>query len=168
MLVWLNFKRNQFAFQGGSTMAIVRWDPFRDVAALQDRINRIFNESFGRSRDIEDEVSQYDWSPPVDIYETTDGIVLKTELPGINKADVSVEIKDNVLTLKGERLLDPKIKDEHYCRKERVFGKFHRSFSLQDPIKSDLIKASFKDGVLTVEVPRSEKEKPKKISVDID
>ncbi|MGD9239224.1 MAG: hypothetical protein PVG69_04320, partial [Desulfobacterales bacterium] len=62
-------------------MAIVRWDPFRDVAALQDRINRIFNESFGRSRDIEDEVSQYDWSPPVDIYETTDGIVLKTELP---------------------------------------------------------------------------------------
>jgi HSP20 family protein len=134
-------------------MAIVRWDPFRDVAALQDRINRIFNESFGRSRDIDDEVSQYDWSPPVDIYET---------LPGINKEDVSVEVKDNVLTLKGERLLDPKIKDEHYYRKERSFGKFHRSFSLQ------LIKASFKDGVLTVEVPRREKEKPKKISVDID
>jgi len=149
-------------------MAIVKWDPFRDVAALQDRINRIFNESFGRSRDIDDEVSQYDWSPPVDIYETTDGIVLKVELPGINKEDVSVEIKDNVLTLKGERLLDPKIKDEHYYRKERMFGKFHRSFSLQDPIKSDLIKASFKDGVLTVEVPRSGKEKPKKISVDID
>ena len=149
-------------------MAIVRWDPFRDVAALQDRINRIFNESFGRSRDLDDEVSQYDWSPPVDIYETTDGIVLKIELPGINKEDVSVDIKDNVLTLKGERLLDPKIKDEHYYRKERSFGKFHRSFSLQDPINAGLIKASFKDGVLTVEIPGSEKEKPKKISVDID
>ena len=150
-------------------MAIVRWDPFRDVAALQDRINRIFNESFGRSRDTDDAASHpYDWSPPVDIYETSGGIVLKIELPGINKEDVSVEIKDNVLTLKGERLLDPKIKDEHYYRKERSFGKFHRSFSLQDPIKSDLIKASFKDGVLTVEVPRSGKEKPKKISVDID
>ena len=148
-------------------MAIVRWDPFRDVAALQDRINRIFNESFGR-RDLDDEISEYDWSPPVDIYETANGIELKIELPGINKEDVSVEIKDNVLTLKGERLLDPNVKDEQYYRKERSFGKFHRSFSLQDTIKSDLIKASFKDGILTVEIPKSEKEQPKKISVDID
>jgi HSP20 family protein len=149
-------------------MAIVRWDPFRDVAALQERINRIFNESFGRSRDLDDEVSLYDWNPPVDIYETTDGVVLKIELPGIKKEDVSVEIKDNVLTLKGERLIDPNIKDENYYRKERSFGKFHRSFSLQDPLKSDLIKASFKDGVLTVEIPRPEEEKPKRITVDID
>jgi len=149
-------------------MAIVKWDPFRDVAALQDRINRIFNDSFGRSRDLEDEVGLYDWRPPVDIYETNDGIVLKVELPGVNKDDVSVEVKNNVLTLKGERLLDPEIKDEHYYRKERSFGKFNRSFSLQEPIKPDLIKAAFKDGVLTVEVPRLEAEKPKQITVDID
>ena len=149
-------------------MAIVRWDPFRDVATLQDRINRIFNESFGRSRDLDEEVSLYDWSPPVDIYETGDGIVLKVELPGVNKDDVSVEVKDNVLTLKGERLLDPKIKDEHYYRKERSFGKFNRSFSLQETIKPDLIKASFKDGVLTVAIPRPEEEKPKQVTVDID
>jgi len=149
-------------------MAIVRWDPFRDVAALQDRINRIFNDSFGRSRDLDDEVSLYDWRPPVDIYETSDGIALKVELPGVNKDDVSVEVKDNVLTLKGERLLDPEIKDEHYYRKERSFGKFNRSFSLQEPIKPDLIKAGFKDGVLTVEVPRPEEEKPKQITVNID
>ena len=149
-------------------MAIVRWDPFRDVAALQDRINRIFNDSFGRSRDLDDEVSLYDWRPPVDIYETDDGIVLKVELPGVNKDDVSVEVKDNVLTLKGERLLDPKIKDDHYYRKERSFGKFNRSFSLQEPIKPDLIKAGFKDGILTVEVPRPEEEKPKQITVNID
>jgi HSP20 family protein len=149
-------------------MAIVRWDPFRDVAALQDRINRIFNESFGRSRDLDDEVSLYDWRPPVDIYETDDGIVLKIELPGVNKEDVSVEVKDNVLTLKGERLLDPEIKDEHYYRKERSFGKFNRSFSLQESIRPDSIKASFKDGVLTVEVPRAEEEKPKQITVNID
>jgi HSP20 family protein len=149
-------------------MAIVRWDPFRDVAALQDRINRIFNDSFGRSRDLDDEVSLYDWRPPVDIYETNDGIVLKVELPGVNKDDVSVEVKDNVLTLKGERLLDPEIKDEHYYRKERSFGKFNRSFSLQEPIKPHLIKAGFKDGVLTVEVPRPEEEKPKQITVNID
>jgi HSP20 family protein len=149
-------------------MAIARWDPFRDVAALQDRINRIFNESFGRSRDVDDEVSLYDWRPPVDIFETDDGIVLKVELPGIGKDDVSVEIKDNVLSLKGERLLDPQIKDEHYYRKERAFGKFHRSFSLQEPIKPDLIKATFKDGILTIEIPRPEEEKPKQVTVKID
>jgi len=149
-------------------MSIVRWDPFRDVTTLQDRINRIFNESFGRSRDFEDEVSLYDWRPAVDIYETDDGIVLKVELPGINKADVSVEVKDNVLTLKGERLLDPAIKDDQYYRKERSFGKFNRSFSLQEQIKSDLIKASFKDGILTIEVPRPEEEKPKQVTVNID
>jgi len=149
-------------------MAIVKWDPFRDVMALQDRINGIFNDSFGRSRDLDDEVSLYDWRPPVDIYETNDGIVLKVELPGVNKDDVSVEVKENVLTLKGERLLDPEIKDEHYYRKERSFGKFNRSFSLQEPIKPDLIKAGFKDGVLTVEVPRPEEERPKQITVNID
>ena len=149
-------------------MAIARWDPFRDVATLQDRINRIFNESFGRSRDLDEEVSLYDWSPPVDIYETGDGVVLKVELPGVNKDDVSVEVKDNVLTLKGERLLNPEIKDENYYRKERSFGKFNRSFSLQETIKPDLIKASFKNGVLTIEIPRPEEEKPKQITVDID
>ena len=149
-------------------MSIVRWDPFRDVSALQDRINRIFNESFGRSRDFEDEVSLYDWRPPVDIYETGEGIVLKIELPGVNKGDVSVEVKDNVLTIKGERLLDPAIRDESYYRKERSFGKFNRSFSLQELIKPDLIKASFKDGVLTVEIPRPEEEKPKQVTVNID
>jgi HSP20 family protein len=149
-------------------MAIVRWDPFRDVAALQDRINRIFNDSFGRSRDLDDEVSLYDWRPPVDIYETDDGIVLKVELPGVIKEDVSVEVKDNVLTLKGERLLDPAIKDDQYYRKERSFGKFNRSFSLQEPIKPNLIKAGFKNGILTIEVPRPEEEKPKQITVNID
>jgi len=149
-------------------MAIVRWDPFRDVSTLQDRINRIFNESFGRSRDFEDEVGLYDWRPPVDIYETREGIVLQIELPGVKKDDVSVEVKDNVLTIKGERLLDPAIKDEDYYRKERSFGKFSRSFSLQEMIKPDQIKASFKDGVLSVEVPRPEEEKPKQVTVNID
>jgi HSP20 family protein len=149
-------------------MAIVRWDPFRDVQVLQDRINRIFNESFGRARDLDDDVSLYDWRPPVDIYESEDAIFLKAELPGISKEDVSVEIKDNVLTLKGERFLDPQIKDENYFRKERNFGKFHRSFTLQESIQPDQIKASFKDGVLTVEIPRPQEEKPKQVTVDIE
>ena len=149
-------------------MPTVKWDPFRDVAALQDRINRIFSESFGSSRELDDDGGLYDWRPPVDVYETAEGFILKVELAGVEKEDVSVEVKDNVLTLKGERLLDPEIKDEHYYRKERNFGKFNRSFSLQEPIKPDLIKASFKEGVLTVEIPKPEEKKPKQVTVDID
>jgi HSP20 family protein len=148
-------------------MAIVRWDPFRDVAALQDRINRIFSESFGTSREMNDEGS-LDWRPPVDIYETADGFVLKVELAGVEKEDVSVEVKDNVLTLRGERLLDPEIKDDQYYRKERTFGKFQRSFTLQDSITPEQVKASFKNGVLTISVPRPTEEKVKQVTVDID
>ena len=87
-------------------MAIVKWDPFRDVATLQDRINRIFNESFGRTRDFDEEVGLYDWSPPVDIYETGDGIVLKVELPGVNKDDVSRITSYNVCYTKLLRSTD--------------------------------------------------------------
>ncbi len=149
-------------------MSIVRWDPFRDVAALQDRINRIFSESFGGSRELDDDSAHYDWRPPVDIYETADGFILKVELAGVEKEDVSVEVKDNVLTLKGERLLDPEIKDEQYYRKERAFGKFQRSFTLQESIKPEDVKASFKNGILTITVPRPAKEKTTQVTVNID
>ena len=149
-------------------MPIVRWDPFRDVAALQDRINRIFSESFGSSRELDDDGGLYDWRPPVDIYETTEGSILKVELAGVEKEDVSVEVKDNVLTLSGERLLDPEVKDEQYYRKERTFGKFQRSFTLQESVKPDQVKASFKNGVLTIVVPRPTKEQVKQVTVKID
>ena len=107
-------------------------------------------------------------TPPVDIYETADGFTLKVELAGVAKEDVSVEVKDNVLILKGERLLDPAIKDEQYYRKERAFGKFQRSFTLQESIKPEQVKASFKNGILTITVPRPTEEKAKQITVNID
>lgn len=149
-------------------MPIVKWDPFRDVAALQDRINRIFSESFDSSRELDDDGGLYDWRPPVDIYETADGYNLKVELAGVEKEDVSVEVKDNVLTIRGERLLDPEVKDEQYYRQERTFGKFQRSFTLQESIKPEQVKASFKNGVLTIVVPRPTQEKAKQIAVKID
>ena len=149
-------------------MAVIRWDPFRDVAALQNRINRMFEESFGRSHDLEDETAVCAWQPAVDIYESVNGIVLAAELPGVKKENVSVEVKDNVLTLKGERVADPAIKEEDYYRKERCFGTFQRSFTLQQNVQPDLIKATFKDGVLEIEIPRPEQEKPKQITVDIE
>ena len=149
-------------------MSIVKWDPFRDVAALQDRINRIFSESFDSSRELDDDSSLTDWRPPVDIYEGAEGYVLKVELAGVEKEDVSVEVKDNVLSLTGERLLDPGVKDEQYYRKERSFGRFQRSFTLQESIRPEQVKASYKNGVLTIVVPKPTKEKAKQVSVKID
>ena len=98
-------------------MSLVQWDPFRDVAELQNRINRMFDETFGRSRDLSDEVNQYAWRPAVDIYESQNSIVFLVELPGISKENVSVEVKDNVLTFKGERPVDPNIQEKSYYRK---------------------------------------------------
>ncbi len=149
-------------------MAVIRWDPFRDVATLQNRINRMFEESFGRSRDLENDTDLCAWQPTVDIYETANGIILAAELPGVRKENVSVEVRDNVLTLKGERVADPTIREEDYYRKERCFGTFQRSFTLQQNVQPDLIKATFKDGVLEIEIPRPEEEKPKQITVDIE
>lgn len=149
-------------------MALVRWDPFRNVATLQDRINRLFEDAFPRSRDIDDDVSMCAWRPAVDIYETENGLVLKAELPGVKKEDVSVEIKDNILSLKGERVEDKRVDEENYYRRERCFGTFQRSFNLEQSIQPEKIKAKFKDGVLEVEIPRPEEEKPKKVSVSVD
>jgi len=149
-------------------MTIVKWDPFRNVAALQDRINRIFDESFSRTADLEDDISMSAWKPSVDIYETAEAIILKAELPGIKKEDVSVEVKDNVLMLKGERTEEKEAEGKNYYRKERAFGSFNRSFNLQHRIQPDRIKARFKDGVLKIEIPKPEEEKPKQITVNVE
>ena len=149
-------------------MTIVRWDPFRDVAALQDRINRLFSESFGQARDLDDDMRVCAWRPAVDIYEAENEIVLKAELPGITKKDVSVEVKDNMLTLKGERFPEAEINEEKYYRKEICFGTFERSFTLQERIQPEQIKATFNNGVLTVKIPRPEIETPKQITVDVE
>ena len=149
-------------------MTIVRWDPFRDVAALQDRINRLFSESFGQARDLDDDMRVCAWRPAVDIYEAENEIVLKAELPGITKKDVSVEVKDNVLTLNGERFPEAEINEEKYYRKEICFGTFERSFTLQERIQPEQIKATFNNGVLTVKIPRPQVETPKQITVDVE
>jgi HSP20 family protein len=149
-------------------MAIIRWDPFRNVATLQDRINRLFEDSFPRSRDIDEDISMCEWKPSVDIYETEEGIVIKAELPGVNKEDVSVEVKNNILTLKGERFVDKEIDEDKYYRRERCFGTFHRTFTLQDTVLPDKIKAKFRNGVLEIEVLKPEEEKPRQISVNVE
>ena len=149
-------------------MTLVRWDPFRDVAELQNRINRMFDESFAGSRNPDDEVALRVWRPAVDIYETDSGIVIDVELPGVGKEAVAVEVKDDVLTLKGERTASPHINEDNYYRRERLYGPFRRSFTLHHNIQPALIKATFKDGVLQIEIPRPVEEQPKQITVNVE
>ena len=148
-------------------MTLVRWDPFRNVATLQDRINRMFDEAFLRSKELDEEVSLASWKPTVDIYDTDDALILKVELPGVDKEKVTVDVKDNLLTLKGERAIDKEIKEENYYRRERSFGSFYRSFTLPTTVNPEDIKATYKDGILTVEVPKTEEKKPKQITIDV-
>jgi len=109
-----------------------------------------------------------DWRPAVDIFDTDNAIVIKAELPGIKKDDVSIDVKGNVLTIKGERSFDKETKEENYYRKERCFGKFQRSFTLPEAVNPEAIKANFKNGVLEIEVPKPEGKKPKQISINVE
>jgi len=149
-------------------MAILKWEPYGQVNSLQERINRLFEDAFPRYGDSEDDLSLCAWRPVVDIYETDEGLIVQAELPGVKREDVSVEVKENVLTLKGERKADDRIPIDRYYRRERRFGPFQRSFSLEYQAKPEKISARFKDGILKVSIPRPEREKPKQINVSID
>ena len=145
-------------------MNLVRWNPWRDMSTLQHRINHLFNEPFFHSGD-DDELSLGTWYPAVDMFDDDDKIVIKAELPGMEKKDISVDIENRVLTLSGERNYDNEVKEENYYRRERATGRFKRVFNLPADVDSDQIKADFKDGVLKVEIPKPEEQKPKQITV---
>ncbi len=150
-------------------MAIIKWDPFRDISGIQDHINKVFEESFPRIRIKDrDNPNLYAWEPPVDIFETDTDVVIQAEIPGVHKEDVSVEVKDNILIIKGDRLPDEKSGERNYYRQERCFGTFQRAFALQDFVDTDKIGAHFSNGVLEVTIPKPEEEIPVKIRVEAD
>ncbi|HMA84296.1 MAG TPA: Hsp20/alpha crystallin family protein [Desulfosalsimonadaceae bacterium] len=147
-------------------MALVRWDPWTTLPTLQDRINRLFEDAVpNRTGGGESEMSLFDWRPKVDTYEEGDNIVIKADLPGVKKEDVSIDIKDNVLTLKGERKHEENINEENYYRRESAYGKFQRAFTLPDGVDPNKIEAAYKDGTLKITVPKAEKTKAKKIDI---
>lgn len=148
-------------------MAVVRWDPFQDLITLQDRMNQIFEQTLARSRGDREGVVASAWSPPVDIYETAESLVLRAELPGLSKEDIDIQVRDNRLTLKGERRHEKEVKQENYLRVERAYGTFQRTFALPTDIQPDKIRATFKDGVLEVSIPKAEAAKPKHIKVEV-
>jgi HSP20 family protein len=147
-------------------MAIVRWEPFRDLLASQREFDRLFRDFFTPSPG-EGELSTRTWAPAVDIYETADSIVLKAELPGVDPKDVDVRIEENRLYLKGERRFEKEVKEENYHRVERSYGSFARSFALPNSIAADKVTAEYKDGVLSLTLPKREEAKPKAIKVEV-
>jgi HSP20 family protein len=147
-------------------MAIVKWDPWSTLPTLQDRINKIFEESFPTRAGSDDEkTSLCDWRPVVDTYEEDDTIIINAELPGVDRDDVSIDVKDNILTIKGERAYDHKVKEEDYFRRERCFGKFHRAFTLPNTVDPNKIEASYKDGILKIKIPKSLEKQTRKIEI---
>ena len=149
-------------------MTIVRWDPFRNMTTLQDRINRIFDETASRSKEYDDEVSKCDWRPIVDIYDSEKAIVISAELPGVTKENITLNVKENILTLKGERKAEEEVKHENYYRKERCFGAFERAFTLPSAVDPGKITANFKDGILKIEIPKPEEKRPKQITINVN
>lgn len=146
-------------------MNIVRWTPWREMNTLNNRINRFFNDSFIPSHWLEDDFSTESWNPVVDVYDKGDQFVIKAELPGMKKKDIEIDLKDSVLTIKGERSHENEVKEGKYYRKERSYGKFQRSFTLPNHFNPEKIKADFKDGILKIEIAKPEEMKPKQITI---
>ena len=145
-------------------MAVVRWDPFRDLNMLQDRMNRMFDDA-GRTWRTDEPAATTTWSPAVDIFETEGEIVVKAELPGMERKDIALNLENNVLTVKGERRFTKEAKDDNYHRIERSYGTFSRSFSIPATVDEEKIRADYREGVLKIVLPKKEQAKPKQIRI---
>jgi HSP20 family protein len=148
-------------------MAITRFDPFRDLAVLQDRMNRLFNDSFSNRQNEDHLLNRGTWVPAVDIFEADGQLVLKAELPDMRREDIDVTVENNTLSIRGERKLDNEIKQESFHRVERAYGSFVRTFSLPSTVDSVKIAADYKNGVLTIRLPFREEAKPRTIDVKV-
>ena len=148
-------------------MAITRWRPFRDLVSIQDEMNRLFDDFFRRPV-TRPEWTEGVWCPCVDVSETKDNVIINTEIPGMSKDDVKVSVQDNVLTLTGEKKQEKEEKDANYHRIERSYGSFSRSFTLPTSVQPDKVKATYKDGILRITLPKSEEVKPKEIPISVE
>jgi len=148
-------------------MELARWEPFDGLDRFHSRINELFDEAFGRSRNLPSSASTV-WYPPVDILESRDSYLIRAELPGMKKEDVNLTVQEGTLTLSGERKFDEPASGVEYHRVERVAGKFSRSFYLPQTIKHDGISATFRDGILEVHVAKTEEAKPKQIAISVN
>lgn len=144
---------------------IARLEPFRGLSTLQDQFNRLFNESF---RNHPEESALTTWAPAVDIYETPNELVVKADLPDVNEKDIDVRVENNLLTIRGERKFEKSVSEENFLRVERTYGAFSRSFSLPNTVNAEAIGAEYKNGVLTVTLPKREESKPRQVKVTVN
>ncbi len=141
---------------------LTTWDPFREMVSLRDELDRLFDSVFGR---LPRERAETYWAPPLDIEENDDSIVVRVELPGMNKEDIKVSLSGDTLTISGERKQESERKGKTYYRVERAYGKFQRTVTLPAEVEGDKAKASYKAGVLELVLPKSEKSKAKEITI---
>lgn len=148
-------------------MTLVRWDPFRELEDMSYRLNRMFNRPSLPQANGKETMIVADWAPSVDVSETEGEYQIKAEIPDVKKEDVKVTLEDGVLTIQGERKQEKEEKGKKYHRIERSYGSFVRSFTLPDLVDEEKVKAEFRDGVLNLQLPKSEKVKPKSIEVKV-
>jgi len=144
---------------------LTRWDPFRELYSLQNRMNRLFEEQYGGGR--EDSLTTGAFLPPVDIYEDEHSVQLKLEVPGIDEKDLDVKVENNTLTISGERKFEKEEKEENFRRVERQYGSFTRSFTLPTTVDAEKISAHYDQGILKVSLAKKAEAKPKQIKVNV-
>jgi HSP20 family protein len=145
---------------------VVRYEPFRGLSTLHDQVNRLFNETMFRGQPEDSAITT--WAPAVDIYETPNELVVKADLPGVDEKDIDIRVEDNLLTIRGERKFEKNVSEDNYLRVERTYGTFSRSFSLPNTINPEGIHAEYKNGVLTVNLPKREESKPRQVKVSVN
>ena len=149
-------------------MALIRWEPVREISSIQSEMNRLFNSFFDTPTGAGGNGATHRrWIPPMDLVETENDFVLKADLPGLSDDDVSIEVEDNVLTISGERKSEHEERKEGYYRVERSFGRFSRSLTLPEGVDPEAVQASFEHGVLEVHVPKPEAKKPRKVAISV-
>ena len=148
-------------------MALIRWEPAREINSLQSEMNRLFNTFFDTPTGSVANGGARRWLPPMDLVETDDHFVLRADLPGLAEGDVNVELEDNVLTVSGERKAEHESRKEGYYRIERASGSFQRSLTLPEGVNAEAIEASFDKGVLEVRIPKPEERKPRKVAISV-
>jgi HSP20 family protein len=147
-------------------MAIVRWDPFREFATIQARLNRVLGADYDRTTG-DDVMNRGAWLPPVDIYSNGNHELIKAEIPDMKKDNIDVIVENNTLTIRGEKKVAENVTEEQFHRVERSYGTFARSFSLPNTVDPNKVQADYKDGVLTIVLPLREESKPKQIKVNV-
>ena len=148
-------------------MTLTPWNPIRDLVQLQDRINHVFNDAYGRGTE-EGLMNSGTWIPPVDIYQNGEHeLVLKAELPDMKREDIAITVDNNTLMIKGEKKITEEAKDEQFHRIERRYGSFSRSFALPPTVDTTKVSAEYKNGVLSLKLPLREEAKPRQIAVNV-